>query len=726
MSLPIYVAQEKWQDFDEAWTEQMTSDQSVDDLLIAIKLAGDKKRVARCVPLARQHVELLEAAERYGDAAKVLGTILLAGAPPSEISVPLLENARKAWGEEPWWNHRVEITGLCEEAPDLRKPWGAFGKILTFEAGAIVYHPGGWGTGEISEIDEESSEIHIRFQDGRKDHFPMKGAADIFDVLPEDDLRARYFRDPENLSKRIKKEHLEILKAVVSRYHGRATLAAIKNALAQVKIEGSAWSAWWRKARKLAQNSEWFRVSGSGTRMEVRLLLTAADPVSQLQQQLSNLATLEEVVSRTRDLVDDKSSTKDLIDIALERVEELAAEDGLEEFEQLAGWMFLYEVRGEISEPLAARLAEAKAAPAPETSIEPPALWALFHLLHTSHEQERCVDLLAEIHGDQWLDDAALNLPHAAPGMVRLLVEKLAAGGKKTELADHYVKLLSRPMRSPHVLIALARMAESGKIKGDWPPPVERAQALVNLATNLWTTRRADTHLARAHTKIVELLTGGKEPVLSKLLEGAQHSDLHSVQLLLQRGVEESIDNLVTSISIHLDPGEVGASSNAFWLDDRIWTTRSGLTRYNKELEEIMQVKMPENEEAIGRAAAMGDLSENAEWEAAIEEKRNLSDRAANMMEEIRKASLLENAIVPEDTVCPGTRVRYRDLSEDKEAAIILLGPWDTDEEGQVVSYRAPLAQGMLGLHPGDRKVVSLPRGEVEVEILSIELADID
>ena len=59
----------------------------------------------------------------------------------------------------------------------------------------------------------------------------------------------------------------------------------------------------------------------------------------------------------------------------------------------------------------------------------------------------------------------------------------------------------------------------------------------------------------------------------------------------------------------------------------------------------------------------MGDISENAEWEAAIEEKRNLSARLLDMESGMNMAQLLENAILPEDTVSPGTEVRFQDLT---------------------------------------------------------------
>ena len=123
MSLPIYVTQDKWQDFDDAWNELMGTDAPIDELLVAIKLAGDKKRIPRCVPLVKQHVELLEIADRHADAARLLGATIQAGAPTANLLDTLMSNAQLAWGQEPWWDRALELTGLADPG-QVRKAWG--------------------------------------------------------------------------------------------------------------------------------------------------------------------------------------------------------------------------------------------------------------------------------------------------------------------------------------------------------------------------------------------------------------------------------------------------------------------------------------------------------------------------------------------------------------------------------------------------------------------------
>ena len=106
-----------------------------------------------------------------------------------------------------------------------------------------------------------------------------------------------------------------------------------------------------------------------------------------------------------------------------------------------------------------------------------------------------------------------------------------------------------------------------------------------------------------------------------------------------------------------------------------------------------------------------------------MEEQRNLTSRAMAIEEELRLADLIEEAAIPEDTVAPGTIVNYREVESGSERRVILLGPWDDEvwNEIQVVSYRAPLAKGLLGLKPGEQSTLELPSGSLDIQVLGIE-----
>ena len=728
MSLTILVAQERWQEFDQTWKASLEAGETdVSDLAVALDLAGNKKRIARCVAMARKQAKALAEEGSHGDAARVLGAALCGGGNPSELSGDLYSEAFHAWGEEPWWEALCEAAGFTEESPDLRGSWSVFANLRALSVGALIYHAGGWGVGEVSEVDLAAREIVITFAEGRSDRFPFTTAADIFECLVDTDLRARSFRDREETIKAVKKDPLEALLAVVDRHHGRVSLVAVRTALAQVGVEGSAWTAWWRKAHKIAENCQWLRVSGTKSRAVVERLLEAKNPAEDLARRLSRISKDEDLVNTVRDLFIGSKVEPEVAEAALVALEERLATPGCADEDLLTGWIILRHHRKETPVLLKERLQESVASEPPKAAHACPALWSEFQKVRGYREQEQCVDLLEEIYGeDKWLDEAGTHLQHASPGMVRALVDTLLDRGHSQVLAQQYTSLLARPLRAPDLLVTLARLAETGRIEGKFPPPLRRAQALVNLATHLWAGRRGNQALARVNQRLATLLARGDKPALATLLSGASVDDLRSFHLQAARGVDEAIESILTEIAFDLDRNFFAGASTHFWEGEAIWTTREGLERRAADLREIRDVKIPENQDAIGRAASFGDLSENSEWEAAMEEQRNLTSRAMDMEAELRHTDLISNAVIPEDTICPGTRVSYRETENDEDRTVRILGPWDGYLGDDVVSYRAPLAASLLGLHTGDQAVLDLPAGRVDIEVVRIAPLDID
>jgi hypothetical protein len=286
----------------------------------------------------------------------------------------------------------------------------------------VVFHAAGWGSGEVTAVDLEKLEVAVRFQSGRTDRFPLRTAVEIFEKLPESDLRSQHLRDPEALKKRVKKEPLEVLRSILLRYGGKTSSMTLRNALQQIGIDGPSWTNWWRKARVEAENSEWFRVSGNAARAEVELLRRAVDPIQSLKRQLNHAADLRTALSRVRDLFGATAIDEGVRTAALDAVA-TAADDPREAIEQrLAAWMMLREHRGATPQPLAQLIAQKAALPTSSDPSIPPPLWVTLNLIPGAREQEQAMGLLPEVYGERWMDEAAQNLPHAPPGMANAVV----------------------------------------------------------------------------------------------------------------------------------------------------------------------------------------------------------------------------------------------------------------------------------------------------------------
>jgi transcription elongation factor GreA len=128
-------------------------------------------------------------------------------------------------------------------------------------------------------------------------------------------------------------------------------------------------------------------------------------------------------------------------------------------------------------------------------------------------------------------------------------------------------------------------------------------------------------------------------------------------------------------------------------------------------------------QERIRRAAALGDLSENAEYHFAKEENRTIQGQIAEIEAKLKNVAVVSNEGVPDDMVFLGHTVKLLDLSDDSEQLIRLVGeaqPPSADSDILPVSSSSPMGEALMKSRIGDTVRVKAPRGTMEFKILEI------
>jgi transcription elongation factor GreA len=132
-----------------------------------------------------------------------------------------------------------------------------------------------------------------------------------------------------------------------------------------------------------------------------------------------------------------------------------------------------------------------------------------------------------------------------------------------------------------------------------------------------------------------------------------------------------------------------------------------------RKREELFKAQI-DVQERIRKAAALGDLSENAEYHFAKEENRNIQRELAELEAKLKKVAVVSNEGVPEDMVFLGHTVKLLDLDDDSEQLVRLVG------EVLPVSVNSPMGEALLKARVGDKIKVKAPRGTMEFKILEI------
>jgi len=156
---------------------------------------------------------------------------------------------------------------------------------------------------------------------------------------------------------------------------------------------------------------------------------------------------------------------------------------------------------------------------------------------------------------------------------------------------------------------------------------------------------------------------------------------------------------------------------------DRIAMSKDGYEKLKAQLDHMKNEEMPRIAEQIAQARGYGDLSENAEFDAAVEAQGMLQARINELQDKLARALIVDTANLSTERAAFGLKVRVKDLDLNEEEDFILVGPGEEDYEQNKILLTSPIGQGLLGKTVGEEVTVPIPRGVLKLKIIGISVA---
>lgn len=150
-----------------------------------------------------------------------------------------------------------------------------------------------------------------------------------------------------------------------------------------------------------------------------------------------------------------------------------------------------------------------------------------------------------------------------------------------------------------------------------------------------------------------------------------------------------------------------------------VYLTQEGLDNLKKELDDLINVRRPENVQAIKEARALGDLSENAEYDAARNEQAVIEARIKQLEKMLENVFIISD--VSTDSVSIGNTVTIKYVDDEEEDEYKIVGSQEADPFESRISNESPIAQALFDHKVGDIVTVESPNGSYQVEITAIQ-----
>lgn len=152
------------------------------------------------------------------------------------------------------------------------------------------------------------------------------------------------------------------------------------------------------------------------------------------------------------------------------------------------------------------------------------------------------------------------------------------------------------------------------------------------------------------------------------------------------------------------------------------YMSQNGYDQLKAEIKRLEEQERPEVIRQIQEAREKGDLSENAEYDAAKEAQGKLESRIAQLKEELMNAKIIDTSKVQTDVVQIMSKVEMKNLTTNKTMTYTLVSESEANLRENKISVATPIAQGLLGKKVGDVATIKIPQGIIQLEIINISV----
>ena len=149
--------------------------------------------------------------------------------------------------------------------------------------------------------------------------------------------------------------------------------------------------------------------------------------------------------------------------------------------------------------------------------------------------------------------------------------------------------------------------------------------------------------------------------------------------------------------------------------------TSSGLRNLQEELEDLKVNKRKEVAEKLKEARAQGDLSENAEYDAAKDEQRDIEARIEELEKILKNVDVVDEDDVDSEKISIGCKVKVHDITFDEDIDLYIVGSTEVNSLEGKISNESPVGRALMGAKLGDIVSVEAPDGQMEFQVLQIE-----
>jgi transcription elongation factor GreA-like protein/transcription elongation GreA/GreB family factor len=594
------------------------------------------------------------------------------------------------YGEHKNFGEKIRLTGLRAKE-SFQGAASNFELLNHMMKGKFVFHTGGWGVGEITDVSFLREQLTVEFENvpGKKD-LSFTNAFKTLIPIPDDHFLALRFGNPDLLEAKAKEHPSEVIRLLL-RDLGPKSATEIKDELCEVVIPEADWAKWWQTARSRVKKDTLID-SPEDFRGVFALRTAEVSHEERLKKSLSEKVDAGSLIHLIYAFVRDFPEALKNADFKLflqTKLQEALQQTDLTDAQTLQLHFFLEDLlTGKNYIPVLDFIKQSKNIEALIQSIDIVAFKKRTLVIARKVRpdwKELFLNLLLITQQNPLRDYLFLELAHkeTLPDLTRRLEDLFVHPGRYPDVFIWYFQKIMQDKEIPFA-------DKEGKVKF--------FEAFFVLLSHL---EQVNTH-RELIKRMQTMLSHSRYAIVRDILQSTSLTAAKEFLLLASKchSLSDHDQKILHSLAEVVHPSLAASRKKESGAEEVIWTTEEGFTKIKKRIEEIATVETIAVAKDIEVARSHGDLRENAEFKAALEKRARLQSELKTLSDQLKRARVITKDDITTDEVGIGCIVSCKNPA-GKTLSYTLLGPWDTDPAQGIVSFQSKLAQEMKGLKLG-------------------------
>ena len=698
------------QEAEDIWLQLLEDDPIDSELFLALSQEFEKKGFSKEASiLLNMSIPHLLGEQYIDEAVTIMKRIAQLAPKDEEAHEKIAEYMRTIFKDNPNIKKIIDVSGINIAINPLPEVMDKIFNLTAFAPDDFCKHKS-WGMGKIVDIDFDQQIIIIDFYAKKKHQMDATLAVTALEKIPGDHISALKYKDLDRLKDLAENNPIELMKIVLNSFDDKkATLQDITDSLSPDVVEEKVWKKWWDKTKNQLKTCPYIMSPERKQRVYTLLdkpvtledkLLKKYNKLANLQEKLIFIST--QLKKQPKDMFADQILTifSDDLGKIIKDTAESAPSLAFEAYYTLFAMKSLMPTATEKS-PFTTKELFEKA-----QNISKP-ICAMSKMEY----QKQAIEDIKTCFPEEWKSMYLELLKDLPFELIDDTIAEILKGNVSQEAVHSVLKFSHDFIGDAEELLFWIAKNLSASTQKTLCKPFENIVLLEKLI-DLMDLHNSGviTTSDRLVNKINDLIKKSNYQFINKLLKQSNTDQKVRVAQTIMgcASLDKSTKQSIIAKFIIDCPEVKNLMKSEKTQTVAIYSSEKMFEKKQAELYHISNVLIPQNARDISTARAHGDLRENFEFKAAKEEQARLLRMKEELEGTLTKIRIIDYSQATGQQVSLATKVKLKDLKNNKTVTYSILGIWDSIPEQGVISYLTPLAKELIGKKVGTEVAFSI------------------